>query len=209
MEGVFEKFNIELNQEISKGVAKISTFEFKNENNPLYNMRIMMDGGRMFRVLDGKYVRLFVDKELMMSDTNMERISNEEFVRKANGRVFIAGLGIGMIIHALKEKVDNGEVTELVVMEKYQDVIDLVSPYLEGIPVKIVCDDILTYKPTKEDVFDTIYFDIWATIDEENLSEIRMLHNRWKNKKNKSNPDCWMDSWMKEYLQQQKRRSYY
>lgn len=207
--GVFDKFDIELNAEKSKGVAKISTFEFSSEQNPLYNMRVVMDGGWMFRMLDGKHIRLFVDGEMMMSDTNMERISNEEFVRNANGRVFIAGLGIGMIIHNLKEKIDSGEVTEVVVMEKYQDVIDLVSPYIEGLPVKYVCEDVLTYKPSKDDVFDTIYFDIWATIGEENLDEIKMLHNRWKNKKNKSNPRSWMDSWMKKYLQDQKRKNGY
>jgi len=31
--------------------------------------------------------------------------------------------------------------------------------------------------------------------------EIKILHNRFKNKLNRDNPDKWMNSWMKEYLE--------
>ena len=53
-----------------------------------------------------------------------------------------------------------------------------------------------------EKIYDTIYFDIWPTIDTNNLKDIRILHNRWKFHKRQ---DGWMDSWVKQKLQNMKR----
>lgn len=201
MEGVQKILAIEPKEKKEQGVACISGFEFKNSDNPLFNLRAVRDGGDMFRMTDGKYVRLHVDGELMMSDTRMERISNSHFVMYAHGRVFIAGLGVGLILHNLRSKVESGQITEIVVMEKYQDVIDLVSPYYSDMPIKYVLADVLEYEPTEEDVFDTIYFDIWATICEDNLMQIYDLEFRWGGHLTAGNDRAWMNSWMKEYLE--------
>jgi len=199
MEGVIDLFP----KTISKGVATISTFEFENAKNPLFNLRAIRDGGMMFYVRDGKYVRLYINRELVMSDTHPERISNSQFVTYANGKVLIAGLGIGLII---KNIINKECINEIIIIEKYQDVIDLVSPVFNNSKIKYICADIFDWKPTKNDKFDTIYFDIWSEINQDNLLEIRKLHNRFKFNLNRSNPYCYMNSWMKEYLQQRKRK---
>ena len=194
---------------MSKGIAKISLFNFRESENLLYNLRVVRDAGQIFRMYDGDYVRLSVGNELVMSDTPMERISNTTFVQKANGRVLIAGLGLGMIINNI---VDKDDVTEVIVIEKHQDVIDLIEPKIAHSKLKVICSDIFDWKPQKGEKFDTIYFDIWAEITEENLTEIKLLHNRYKGNLNRVNPRSWMNSWMKEYLQKRKKReqrSYY
>lgn len=187
--------------EEQKGIALIKTFEFKASNDPMFNMR----NTGLFRMMDGKYVKLYVGNDLMMSDTPMERMSNRHFINNANGRVLIAGLGVGLIIQNI---IDKEEVKEVIVIEKYQDVIDLVHPKIEHPKLKIIHCDIFDFR-VKNELFDVIYFDIWPDITEDNLIEIKQLHNRWKNKLNRINPKSWMNSWMKEHLQAQKRRNSY
>lgn len=182
------------------GVASIIPFTFKSEDNLLYNLRTMFSGGAMFRVRDGDYVQLSVMGQLMMSDTGMERISNKAFIKNATGDVLIAGLGIGMIIYNI---IDNPKITSITVIEKYQDVISLVSPKFTDPRIKYICADIFDWKPEKGHKYDTIYFDIWPEICIDNLKQIKLLHNRFKSFKQKNG---WMNSWMKEYLQKQKRR---
>jgi hypothetical protein len=209
MEGVFGLFKLPVGEKIEKGEAKLSTYEFKHEENPLYNLRATRNGGSMFWVADGKYVRLHVGNELMMSDTRMERTSNYEFCYYAHGRVLIAGLGIGLILHNLRDKIQKGDITEILVIEKSQDVIDIVAPYFLDIPqIKIFQGDVFEWKPAPGEKFNTLYFDIWPTptIDTDNLQEISKLHNKFKYFKDRTDPRCYMDSWMREYLQKQKRK---
>lgn len=153
-------------------------------------------------VSPGEYVKLYVNGRLYMSDTDMERSSNQSFVQYAHGDVMVAGLGIGLIINALREKVSSGDVKSITVYEKYQDVIDVVGPKLRDLPIRIIQQDILEYRPSKNERYDTIYFDIWSDINTDNLKEIYTLHRRWINR---LNPGGWINSWMKEHLQQLKR----
>lgn len=200
IKGVIDLFpNVE-----EKGVAKITNYEFKVEEDPLFNLRALRDGGSMFVMKEGKYVRLHVNGELMMSDTHMERISNRGFIYHAHGKVLIAGLGIGLV---LKNILDKEEVKEVIVIEKYQDVIDLVAPKFDNPKLKIICADIHEWKPAKGEKFNVIYFDIWPEICEDNLDEIKVLHNKFKNSVDRTDANCWMNSWMKEYLQAQRKRN--
>jgi predicted membrane-bound spermidine synthase len=184
-----------------KGIASITPFVFNAKDNFIYNFRNARED-RMFIIRSGKYVRLTVKGEIMMSDTGMERISNKQFIEKATGRVLIAGLGIGLIINNI---IQNDAITEIIVIEKYQDVIDLVATKFNDARLKIVCADIFDWIPEKGEKFNTIYFDIWPTICTDNLNEIYLLHSRFKRFKAKSG---WMNSWLKEYLQKQKRKGY-
>lgn len=206
MEGVFEHYNLPVGAKRELRDATLSTFEFSSKKDPFLNIRSVRDGGSMFYVSDGKYVRLHVNGQLMMTDTGMERKSNLNFVRKANGKVLIAGLGIGLIIKNILPKLVSGEITEITIIEKYQSVIDLISPYFRHEKIKIICADIFEWMPIKDEKYDTIYFDIWPEICTDNLDEIKTLHNKFKNKLNKNNPSKWMNSWMKEYLQGIKRK---
>lgn len=195
MEGVAQKYNKEEN----KGIARIERFNISKENSKKYNLLSTMNGEPYFmRIEDGNYVRLWVDGVLMMSDTHMERYTNQFFIDNAHGDVMIAGLGVGLILNALESKVQSGEVNSITVYEKYQDVIDLVLPKYKHLPIKVICQDILEYRPPKEETYDTIYFDIWPRISKSNLQQIKILHNRWKFRKRENG---YMDSWMKSYIQ--------
>ena len=195
MEGVAQKYNKEEN----KGIARLERFNISKENSKKYNLLSTMNGEPYFmRIEDGNYVRLWVDGVLMMSDTHMERYTNQFFIDNAHGDVMIAGLGVGLILNALENKVQSGEVNSITVYEKYQDVIDLVLPKYKHLPIKVICQDILEYRPPKEETYDTIYFDIWPRINKSNLQQIKILHNRWKFRKRENG---YMDSWMKSYIQ--------
>ena len=182
----------------SFGVAKVNKFTITEEEARFQNMRSLFGREPYFmRVCAGEYVKLSVNGQLMMSDTSMERRTNYDFVHSAYGEVMIAGLGIGLVLEALREKCKTGEVTRIVVYEKYQDVIDLVAWRYKDLPLEVRCADILEYKPAKGETYDTVYFDIWPTICEDNLDDIAKLHQRWKFHKRKGG---YMDSWMCHYL---------
>jgi len=180
----------------SKGIATITKFDYDAKENALFHMRNLINNGPLFHMYNGTYIRLHVNGELMMSDTAMERISNTNIVNEARGKVLIAGLGIGLIIQAMLEK---EEVTEILVIEKYQDVIDLVKPKFNNPKLKIVCADIFKYIPASK--YDIIYFDIWPIINTENLEEIETLENKYTPFLNENG---FMDSWLKDYLILQK-----
>jgi len=183
-----------------KGLAAIQRFSISRDEAFFYNMR----ADDLLRIKEGTYCKLIVDGELMMSDTPMERMSNLDFISNANGRVLIAGLGIGMIINAIIEK---QSVKEIVVIEKYQDVIDLVLPKINHPKLKVICADIFDYKLEEGDKYDCIYFDIWANICTDNLNEMKTLHKNFKKHLNTDKNDfCWMDSWLKNFLEKRRRK---
>lgn len=202
MEGVEKLYK----KDLRLGNVSIEKFEIDNRQALYFNFSNI--GKNLPGLTSGSYVRLIIDSQLVMSDTPMEKVSNTEFVEKAHGDVMIAGLGLGLIIHNLRDKIKSGVVKSITIYEINQNVINLVSPLFKKLPIEYVCKDILSYLPPKEEKYDTIYFDIWPSITpDENLPQIRMLHNRWKfHKKTKSS---YMNSWMKEYMQNRKRQENY
>lgn len=189
-----------------KGVATIKKVSISAAEERRANMYYSARSNYgLFAVKQGEYVQLFIKGHgLMMSDTHMERKTNYDFVSSANGRVLIAGLGVGLIIKGI---IDRKDITEIVVIEKYQDVIDLVLPKIKHKKLKVINADIFEWKPEKGELFDSIYFDIWADICEDNLDEMKTLHKKYSRALNKSNSRSFMDSWMKGHLTRQKRRS--
>jgi len=109
-----------------------------------------------------------------------------------------------MVLENLLDKIKSGVIKKIVVVEKEQFVIDLIAPYFKNKKIEIIQYDIFDYVPIQQ--FDCIYFDIWPSISEDNLEEIKKLHNKFKNRLNRENPNAWMNSWMKEHLQKEKRR---
>lgn len=193
---------------IQVGAAKIEAFRISLEEARKYNFWVP----KSMAVFPGEYVRLFINGELMMSDTPMERRTNVEFVVNANGHVLIAGLGLGMIVNALREKIKDGDVTQITIIEKEQDVVDMIRPFLHEIEkecqINYITADILEYKPEKGSKFDSIYFDIWPDISPENLPEIAKLHMRFRNYLNRANPNKWMGSWMAGHLRKMRLKEY-
>ena len=200
MEQVAQLFDFEKSQRV--GDAKLVKYTITEDQAMWTNLRAARDGGSMFLVDPGDYIKLMVNGTLYMSDTQMEQRSNMEFVSKAHGDVMIAGLGIGLIIWNLLDKAKSGQVKSITVYEKFQDVIDLVEPIVRGwlpedFQFKVICGDILEYQPDKKEKYDTIYFDIWPDICGDHYLEMKELHDRWKSHKKIGG---WMDSWMKKVM---------
>ncbi len=161
---------------------------------------------------DFEYVKLVKTggeggKGIMMSDTPMERNTNEAFLKKANGDVIIFGLGLGLIVLPL---LSDPTVKSITVVELYQDLIDTVTPILKPYDkqnkLTVVQGDAFTYKPLKTAKFDTIYFDIWIAISDDNYEEQKKLERGIRKHLNKENPNAFMDSWLKSYYQKERRK---
>lgn len=150
------------------GVAKLEKYTIPEFYRYIYNTP------------DQEYVRLWVDGEMMMSNTNMEKRTSAGFVSNANGDVLICGLGIGLVLLPLFE---NENVKSITVVEKYQDVIDCVlpqiKPYDKQNKLTVICKDCFEFYA--KDRFDTIFIDIWANINRDIYEEeMKPLKNKYK-----------------------------
>lgn len=187
----------------SKGDVSITHFEVGERDAAFSRMREAATGGREQAVRVGKYVRLTVNGTLMMTDTQMEQRTNMDLLHAARGNVLIAGLGIGMVLPPVLQK---PEVDTVLVVEKSQDVIDLVGPHLEQRfedRLFIFQGDIFTWTPEPSWSFDVIYFDIWPTITADNLSEMEDLRESFEPY---LKPKGWMGSWCERECSMHSRR---
>ena len=184
-------------EEKEQGKFKLEKFTINPENRPWREY-----------IPDGDYIRL-IDKDdlwcgCVMSDTPMEQRTNTKFVLNAHGDVLIAGLGIGMIVLPTMEKDD---VRSITIIEKYQEVIDMVLPQLPiNNKVNVIQGDIFTHEFSKGTKFDTIYFDIWNYIYSDVYEEMKLLKKKYRkylrSKKDNSNAfmSCWAEYQAKNHL---------
>jgi hypothetical protein len=166
------------------------------------NLAAMMQG-----VPIGKYIRLCNRSGVVMSDTPMEKNTNREVIRRANGDVFIAGLGIGLIVLPILEKED---VKSITILEKYPEVIELVGKQLPlNNKVKIIEGDVFEYNFPKGTKFDTIYFDIWDYVNTDVYEEMKLLKKKYRKYKRfaTENPRVYMACWA-EYQAKNNKRLY-
>lgn len=167
---------------------KLKKFEITRKN-----CRAILDG-----ILPGTYIRLIHDGECVMSDTRMEKRTNLKFCSKAHGDIILGGLGIGMVIMAIQDK---PEVHSITVIEKNQEVIDLVASQLElNDKVKIVHADVFDWNPEKGVKYDMSYMDIWNYVNEtvyrKEMQPLKRKYARFLRSKNE-NPyrfnECWAE----------------
>lgn len=131
----------------------------------------------MSGIPSGDYVRLFVGGELLMSNTRMEYYTQREFMIKAHGDVVIGGLGLGSVVFGIQDK---AEVTSVTVLEKSQDVIDLITSQTSfNEKVKIICADVFEWVPENKMKFDCVYMDIWPYINTDVYKEMVELKRRY------------------------------
>lgn len=149
---------------------------------------------------EGKYTRLIYGHEVVMSDTPMEVRTNEEFIIRATGSVLIGGLGLGIILLAIQDKVG---ITKITVVEKSPIVIKHILPKLPlGNRVNVVNADIFRYEP--EEKFDTVYIDIWNHISYDNCSEMKELKAKYRKHLNRKNADHWIGCWREDDCKQRR-----
>ena len=142
----------------------------------------------------------------MMSDGDMEHRSNYRPTSRMNGDVLIAGLGIGMILVPILR---NPKVKSVVVLEKYQDVIDLVEPPLrkalgaDATKLTVLCADVFDWEIPRDQKFDSIYFDIWPNICTDQLKDITKLKRKFCRRVRQGG---WMAAWMEQDLRRRRRK---
>lgn len=194
------------------GEARVDHFEITEHEARFANLRQAINPQRYNQydlIVPGKYARLSVGGELVMTDTPMERLTNREFMRAAHGRVLIGGLGLGMILHPLLQKQDVEQVT---VIERSADVITLVAPTLDTperpaqCGLTIIHADVFNWQPPRGERWNTIYFDIWPNICGDYADEIARLHRKYARYLDRSDPRCWMGSWRADDMRRARSR---
>ncbi len=166
--------------------------------------------GDYYDLEPGKYARLIkqmgsIGMNTTMTDTPMERRTNQEVVDRAHGGVLIGGLGLGMIVVPIMRK---PEVERVLVVELSGELIEYVGSHVKklegGEKLEIVEADALEF--WTDEVFNVVYFDIWNALCADNGDEMGKLHRRWTHRLIKEDPTHWMSSWRKEevhYLRRQ------
>lgn len=148
----------------------------------------------------GEYIRL-VDKnkgfsKVIMSDTPMEWNTNSTIINKANGDILIGGLGIGLILIPLLK---NKDVKSILVIEKNQEIIDIILPQLKKLPnsnkLNIIKDDVFKISFKDNECFDVIYMDIWNYINSDVYKEMVALKRKYKKYLKKDNLNTWIGCW--------------
>jgi len=124
------------------------------------NLRLAMNSQGHRAVAPGTYTRLVADGDLQMTDTPAEKMDHAYAVKQATGSCLVMGLGIGMVASAMARK---PEVTDITVIERNPDVIDLVAPYLDP-KITVIEADALTWEPPKGKKWAVVWHDIWQSI---------------------------------------------
>ena len=146
--------------------GKIGSFEIKRKTIQARTVLNMYDS-KKGRILKGEYnfdypiVTLLEDGHTWMSDSQIEIESVMGAVCAAKGNILIGGLGIGLLPTFIKNK---RGIKRIDIVEKHQEVIDLVFDQIKSPKMRIIKDDIFHYLNTTLNKYDFIHIDIWASI---------------------------------------------
>ena len=193
----------------TKGDWAVDHFAMTKKEVEFAKLRGMMHPGGYSEVYDleaGNYTHLLLKStDCVMSDTPMELRTQALPVRFASGEGLVAGLGLGIFILQIQDKT---EVTGITVIEKEQDVIDLVAPHLPLSPkVTIIKGDIFDKEAVSRALrFDFIYFDIWNDICGDNAYEVGKLKRAWRPLLRKENPTAWIGAWREDDFAYRRRQ---
>jgi hypothetical protein len=192
-----------------QGEAEIKILQIGKSEADFSRIREAATGGREQAIPEGTYAQLFVGGQLVMSDTPMEQRTNTELLARAHGRVLIAGLGLGMVLVPLLQK---PEVESILVFEKSEDVIDLVAPAfqkaIDDERLFILCEDIYDVRPDDDEVWNTLYFDIWPDITADNLPGMERIANTFRWHLDPEDPKAWMGFWGKKEAERARWEGY-
>jgi hypothetical protein len=186
--------NIDINiPDGQSGNWSVETFEVPKED--LSQFISMMKYGR--GVPAGIYKRLTYKGLVVMSNTPDEIRDFMGFVYRAKGSILINGLGLGVLLKAL---LDKSEITDITVIEKEQDVINLIGPYITDERVTIIHSDAFDYIPPKDKKYNYVWHDIWDNICADNLKEMKILHRKYGRKTE------YQESWCRDRCEYQAKK---
>ncbi len=84
----------------------------------------------------------------------------EIYAEQSKGKVLTTGLGLGLILQAMK---GNRNIESITVIERSEEVVQLVEPYLPILPeFTIVLDDFYEFVESDNTQWDTIIVDLWV-----------------------------------------------
>jgi hypothetical protein len=187
---MYEKMKVNI-PEGKSGDWAVERFTVSEHESKIDMISAILNHHRRF-VPIGTYTRLLYKGRVIMSDTPNEIQDHMWFIRNAKGNILINGLGLGMALQACLEK---PEVTHVTVIEISEDVIALVAPHFSekyGDRVEIINADAMEWKPPKGVRYNAVWHDIWESICEDNLPEMKILHRRYGRKTD------WQGSWCRE-----------
>lgn len=102
-----------------------------------------------------RMTNLKIDGKVWMVDDPHHWWRIQEHAKEYKGHVLVAGLGLGLIVHALRE---NPKVSDVTVVERDPDVIKLIRPYIPE--CRIVEADWYEYEPDHD--VDGVFFDLFV-----------------------------------------------
>jgi hypothetical protein len=185
-----------------RGDACVEHFEVREAQSNLSAMiaQLSQENKWWEYVPPGRYARLTIGGKLFMTDSLFEKFAALPFIDNARGDVLVTGLGLGMVVPPL---LATPELKSLTIIEKNPDVIDLVETPLRNFVEKhwcasrrltIECADAYLWDGGDKK-YDTIFHDIWPTVNPANLMLFRRVearYARWLS------PGGWQDCWSKE-----------
>ena len=209
----------------SVGSARVTHFTVTRADSSFAALRSVVTGRRAEIVSPGRYARLSIEGELVMTDTTMERRTNRPLIEHARGHVLVSGLGLGMVVFGLLAK--KPAIRSLVVLEVSPDVIALIQPYLPvDARLTIVQVDVFGWDGWQDHAehgwqgqgwrgrsprrglsrkgpqFDTIYFDIWPSIQASNIPSAELLRGLAAGRVARGG---WMGDWDTAYRKLERR----
>jgi hypothetical protein len=132
----------------------------------------------------GTYTRLTVDGRIWMTDTPAEvrdHIICDAPMAEAES-LLIVGLGMGMIVNRALTAHD---IYRIDIVEIDPRVIRAVGPHYlrmgddQGCDIRIHEADIHEWRPPNKATWDVGWFDIWPTINDEDMDEVKRLRSRF------------------------------
>jgi spermidine synthase len=184
----FEKVSI---PEGTSGLWSVIKFEVTEYQAKLENIRLAFHGQSRRIIPPGHYTRLVCGRSTVMSDTPAEAWEHRRLYLAAKGDILLNGLGLGFALSALLRK---DGVRSITVIEKSQDVINLVGPSITDPRCTIIQADALVWRPEKGARFDVVWHDIWTDICGDNKKQMTALRRAYGRR------TSWQSCWSEEYL---------
>lgn len=127
---------------------------------------------------------------IVMTNSKKEHEEHEEFWKNATGDILITGLGLGF---SHKPLIDNETITSVTIIEKYQDVIDLVWEHCpKDDRFNIIHTDANIWEIPEESHWGCIWIDHWVYNISEDTEEEFI-----KSMTDKYSPYCdWLGLWL-------------
>jgi len=138
--------------------------------------------------------KLLEDGGVWMSDCPQEIYSQRWQIERFSGEVLVGGLGLGW---AVKELEENTDVKVITVVEKSQDVINLVWKHLKCKKIELIQEDLYLFLKKAKRLglrWDYGYYDIWCPTGERVLHEhILPLRKLSEGIIKQENLECWQE----------------